>query len=82
MDKTDGIGKFVHRRMSQLKILSRLLEHELDAAKGAKDISLDRAILEDTLDTLEIFIEDVEGVNGGIPPRVRQSAEKTVSRLN
>ncbi len=82
MDKTDGIGKFVHRRMSQLKILSRLLEHELDAAKGAKDISLDRTILEDTLDTLEIFIEDVEGVNGGIPPRTRQSAEKTVSRLN
>ncbi len=82
MDKTDGIGKFVHRRMSQLKILSRLLEHELDAAKGAKDISLDRTILEDTLDTLEIFIEDVEGANGGVPPRARQSAEKTVSRLN
>ena len=82
MDKTDGIGKFVHRRMSQLKILSRLLEHELDAAKGAKDISLDRGIIEDTLDTLEIFIEDVEGVNGGIPPRTRQSSEKTVSRLN
>ena len=82
MDKADGIGKFVHRRMSQLKILSRLLEHELDAAKGAKDISLDRAILEDTLDTLEIFIEDVEGVNGGVSPRVRQTGEKAVSRLN
>ncbi len=82
MDKTDGIGKFVHRRMSQLKILSRLLEHELDAAKGAKDISLDREILENTLDTLEIFIEDVEGANGGAASRVRQSSEKAVSRLN
>ena len=82
MDKSsDGVGKFVHRRMSQLKILSRLLEHELDAAKGAKDISLERGLLEDTLDTLEIFIEDVEGASGGAM-RSRQSAEKTVSRLN
>ncbi len=82
MEKSiDGVGKFVHRRMSQLKILSRLLEHELDAAKGAKDISLERGLLEDTLDTLEIFIEDVEGANGGAM-RSRQSAEKTVSRLN
>ncbi len=82
MEKSiDGVGKFVHRRMSQLKILSRLLEHELDAAKGAKDISLERGLLEDALDTLEIFIEDVEGANDGVM-RSRQSAEKTVSRLN
>jgi hypothetical protein len=82
MDKSsDGVGKFVHRRMSQLKILSRLLEHELDAAKGAKDISLERGLLEDTLDTLEIFIEDVEGASGG-GMRSRQPTEKTVSRLN
>ena len=81
MDKsTDGVGKYVHRRMSQLKILSRLLEHELDAAKGAKDISLERGLVEDTLDTLDIFIEDVEGAGGGA--RSRQPAEKTVSRLN
>ena len=83
MDKTtDGssIGKYVHRRMSQLKILSRLLEHELDSAKGAKDISLERGLVEDTLDTLEIFIEDVEGANGGAGRRPQ--AEKAVSRLN
>ncbi len=82
MEKTtDGsIGKFVHRRMSQLKILSRLLEHELDSSKGAKDISLERGLVEDTLETLEIFIEDVEGANGGA--RLRPPAEKAVSRLN
>ena len=66
MDKAiDGVGKFVHRRMSQLKILSRLLEHELDAAKGAKDISLERGLLEDALDTIDIFIEDVGGGDSG-----------------
>lgn len=82
MDKSvDGIGKFVHRRMSQLKILSRLLEHELDAAKGAKDISLERGLLEAALDTLDIFIEDVDGAEAG-GMRARQSVEKTVSRLN
>ena len=77
---TDGIGKFVHRRMSQLKILSRLLEHELDSAKGAKDISLERGLVEETLDSLEMFIEDVDGASGGA--RSRQAPEKAVSRLN
>ena len=82
MDKTSegGIGKYVHRRISQLKILTRLLEHELDSAKGAKDISLERGLLEDTLETLEIFIEDVDGASGGA--RSRPQAEKAVSRLN
>lgn len=77
---TDGIGKFVHRRVSQLKLLTRLLEHELDAAKGAKDVSLERGLLEETLDSLELFIEDVDGANGGT--RTRQVPEKAVSRLN
>ena len=81
MDKPDGsVGKFVNRRLSQLKILARLLEHELDAAKGAKDVSMERGLVENTLDTLEIFIEDVEGV--GVSSRPRQAAEKAVSRLN
>ena len=82
MDKTNegDIGKYVHRRISQLKILSRLLEHELDSAKGAKDVSLERGLVEDTLETLEIFIEDVEGASG--VARSRPQIEKVVSRLN
>ena len=53
----------------------------MDAAKGAKDISLERGLLEDALDTIDIFIEDVGGGDsGGV--RSRQPAEKTVSRLN
>ena len=31
-----NVGKFVGRHLSQLKILTRLLDHELDAAKGAR----------------------------------------------
>ena len=63
MDKqTDTVtGKFVHRHVSQLKVLARLMEHELDAAKGTAEVAMDRELVESMLDTLEIFIEDVAG---------------------
>ena len=60
-----NVGKFVGRHLSQLKILTRLLDHELDAAKGAREITLDRDLIENVIDTLEIFTDDCEGVSGG-----------------
>ena len=34
--QVDGnIGSFVHRRMSQVKILARLVEHEINQARSA-----------------------------------------------
>ena len=63
--QVDGnIGSFVHRRMSQLKVLSRLMEHEISASKG-QDVVLDRGLTENLLDTLEIFIDDFEIARGG-----------------
>ena len=78
-----GTGKFVQRHVSQLKVLARLVEHELDAAKGGAEVPMDRELVESMLDTVEIFIEDVEGgerVGRGAAPK---PAEKpAVTRLN
>ena len=85
MDKqTDTVtGKFVHRHVSQLKVLARLMEHELDAAKGTAEVAMDRELVESMLDTLEIFIEDVAGDRAGRAPSAKAPAEKpAVTRLN
>jgi len=87
VEKTEvGAGKFVSRHISQLKILARLFEHELDSGKGGKEVALDRDLAESMLDTIEIFIEDCEDERtiGGTRERVRQTGEPktTVSRLN
>ena len=83
MEKQKDIT-FVHRHVSQLKILARLLEHELDAGQG-KDLVIDRELGENFLDTLEIFIEDIQGERASERQRERATApaEKApVTRLN
>jgi len=78
-----NVGKFVGRHLSQLKILTRLLDHELDATKGAREITLDRGLVENIIDTLEIFTDDCEGVSGGAGDRAAQAEQKpVVARLN
>jgi hypothetical protein len=82
-----NIGSFVHRRLSQIKILSRLIEHELEVAKGAKDVSLGRDLVENVLDTLEIFVEDFEEAHKGTPRETtwvcaNADAKPSVTRLN
>ena len=78
-----NVSKFVGRHLSQLKILTRLLDHELDAAKGARDITLDRDLIENVIDTLEIFTDDCEGVSGGARERASKGDQKpVVARLN
>lgn len=72
----------VRRHASQLKVLARLLEHELDSAQG-KELVLDRELSENILDTLELFIEEVDG--GRERPRKernQQPKEASVTRLN
>ena len=78
-----NIGSFVHRRMSQVKVLARLLEHELSSAKG-QDLALDRSLVENVLDTIEIFIDDFEVARGGKVREKRGQVESkpTVTRLN
>ena len=81
--QVDGnIGSFVHRRLSQLKVLSRLMEHEIGAGKG-QEVMLDRGLADNLLDILEIFIDDFEIARGG-KARERRGAEAKpqVTRLN
>ena len=77
-----NIGKFVARHLSQIKLVSRLLEHELEAAKGAREITIDRELIENTLDTLEIFTDDCETVSGSSRDRTKAEAKPVVARLN
>ena len=69
------------RHLSQLKILTRLLEHELDAAKGARDVQIDRHLLENVVDTLEIFTDDCETASGSSRER-KVDQKPVVARLN
>ena len=77
-----NVGKFVSRHLSQLKILTRLLDHELETAKGAREVTLDRDLLENVLDTLEIFTDDCEVVSGGARERSKVEQKPVVARLN
>jgi len=87
MKKQDqSIDAYVVRRLSQLKILSRLIEHELAAGKAGPSLTMDRAIAEDLLDLVEVFVEEVEGK---VKPRNERETAKasgenkaTVTRLN
>ena len=78
-----NVGKFVGRHLSQLKILTRLLDHELEAAKGAREVTLDRDLIENVIDTLEIFTDDCEVASGGTRERAPKGEQKpVVARLN
>jgi len=78
-----NVGKFVGRHLSQLKILTRLLDHELEASKGAREITLDRDLIENVIDTLEIFTDDCEVISGGTRERASKGEQKpVVARLN
>jgi hypothetical protein len=80
--KEINVGKFVGRHLSQVKILSRLLEHELEAAKGGRELTLDRDLVENVLDTLEIFTDDCETITGGGRERGKAEQKPVVARLN
>ncbi len=77
-----NVPKFVGRHLSQIKLLSRLLEHELEAAKGGREVTIDRGMLENVLDTLEIFTDDCESVTGVARDRAKVEAKPVVARLN
>jgi len=82
-NKTEvNVGKFVGRHLSQIRILARLLEHELEAAKGAREVTIDRMLVENALDTLEIFVDDCETVSGSGRDRSKMENKPVVARLN
>ena len=79
--------QYTRRHLSQLKILVRLLEHELELAKG-EEVILDKSLMENTLDCLEIFIEDngttsTKTTTGSSERKsVSSEAKPQVTRLN
>jgi hypothetical protein len=77
-----SVPKFLGRHLSQVKILSRLLEHELEAAKGGREVTIDRHLIENVLDTLEIFTDDCESVSGVQRDRAKVEPKPVVARLN
>ena len=85
-NKPEGnVGKYVGRHLSQLKLMTRLMEHEVDSAKGGREVAIDRHLVENMIDTLEIFIEDCEVASGGQRGErkpVSTADKPTVARLN
>lgn len=83
--KTADAGSQMHRRLAQIKVTARLLEHELDLAKD-KDVNLDRALADSVLETMQIFIEDCDQLMGspGRPENSRapENQKPAVTRLN
>ena len=77
-----NVGKFVGRHLSQLKLMIRLLDHELEAAKGSSEITMDRDLVEHILDALEIFTDDCDSVSGGNRQRGKADQKPVVARLN
>ena len=52
-------------------------------AKGAREITLDRDLIENVIDTLEIFTDDCEVISGGTRERAAKGEQKpVVARLN
>lgn len=58
------------RQLASLKILSRLLSHELHAQSSSKTVQLSREELVEIQTTIDLFIEDVarrQGPGAGTP---------------
>ena len=81
--QADGnLESFVNRRISQIKVTTRLLEHELDTAKG-NDVTLDRDLVASLLDVLEIYVDDLTAARGGKVQHRKVAEDKpAVTRLN
>lgn len=63
---TIGSMDRVLRRLAAVKVVVDLMNHELDLAKTDRSVSLERDRLEATVSTLELFIEDIEGLTKSV----------------
>lgn len=60
----------VARQLANLKLVSRLLAHELHAQASSKTVSLSKEEVMEIQTTIDLFIEEVsrkQGVGGGMP---------------
>jgi len=73
------------RRLSAVKVVVDLLNHELDLAKADKAVSFERDRLEAGVTTLEMFIGDLESLlkgGGATDGRRVVEAARTSTRVN
>ena len=61
----DGKQGVLHRHLSNLKLVSRLLSHELHSQGGAKSISLSREEVLEIQASIDLFIEEASRRGGG-----------------
>lgn len=81
MDKNESGPAYTRRHLSQLKILSRLLEHELELAKG-DEVVIEKSLLESSLDLIDIFVEDIGGSEPRSSKERKSEGKAQVTRLN
>ena len=63
------------RQLASLKVLSRLLGHELHAQGGSKSLTLSRDEVIEAQTTIDLFIEEVTRRVGGRSEAVSATAE-------
>ena len=63
------------RQLSSLKLVSRLLSHELHAQSNAKQITLSRDEVIEIQTTIDLFIEQLARKQGVTTPTARSSNE-------
>ncbi|MBL8693207.1 MAG: hypothetical protein JNJ88_03845 [Planctomycetes bacterium] len=89
-------ARLVQRRLSSVKVVLRMLHDELDLSHDQR-IVMDRALVENLVSHLELFVEDTEsdlgvarapvpggvhGANGNAERRTAIVPDKAVPRLN
>ncbi len=84
---TGGYMERVGRRLSMVKVVVDLLNHELDVAKNERTCNFDKERLAATVNTLELFVEDLDQflrTPGGSDDskKVVETPRATVSRLS
>jgi hypothetical protein len=86
------LARIVRRRLAPVKVAVRVLQDELDLS-GDGRVVLDRALVEDLIGSLELFVDDIE-TDAGVTKSASQNAangnvnraalvtEKPASRIN
>lgn len=82
MESTKTSNATFQRHLSNLKLLSRLLGHELHSQSGAKAITLSRDELEEMQTTIDLFIEEVTTRGGPLGSGLGSPETRLVGQRN
>ena len=75
-------GQAGQRHLSSLKLVSRLLGHELHAQGSGKTITLSREEVVEIQSTLDLFIEEMTRRQGGTAPASASDNTRMVTARN